>query len=134
MEQKNKEILLKDLTARLPYGFVIHRESDNSDIIINYIDDFSHFLDFIDEVDEETFKPYLRPLDSMTEEELEELEKFSIPTSIINNDGDGLKSAVLFEDLDKVVDWFNSHHFDYRGLIEKGLALKAPEGIYSNKK
>ena len=29
-----------------------------------------------------------------------------------------------------VIDWLNAHHFDYRGLIEKGLAIKAPEVIY----
>ena len=30
----------------------------------------------------------------------------------------------------KISDWLNAHHLDYRGLIEKGLALEAPEGIY----
>ena len=34
----------------------------------------------------------------------------------------------------KIIDWLNKHHFDYRGLIEKELALKAPEGMYNIKK
>jgi hypothetical protein len=37
------------------------------------------------------------------------------------------------EDWQKVnyIDWLNAHHFDYRGLIEKGLAIEAPEGMYN---
>ena len=63
-------------------------------------------------------KPYLRPMSSMTEEELKELN-------------------IIFDNCDteyrvEAQDWLDAHHFDYRGLIEKGLALKAPEGIYKN--
>ena len=35
-----------------------------------------------------------------------------------------------FDQLDKAIEWLNKHHFDWRGLIEKGLALEAPEGMY----
>ena len=37
---------------------------------------------------------------------------------------------VFLESLDKAVDWLNAHHFDYRGLIDKGLAFEAPEEMY----
>lgn len=83
-------------------------------------------------------KPYLRPLSSMTEKEKEEfhkLKQFSVtvvmpngvsriePTYIVDleDDGDGLNH---------LYDWLNAHHFDYRGLIEKGLAIEAPKGMY----
>jgi hypothetical protein len=36
-------------------------------------------------------------------------------------------------DMVNVIDWFNAHHFDYRGLIERGLALEAPKGMYKTK-
>lgn len=61
-------------------------------------------------------KPYLRPMSSMTEEEKEEVNDLNMnPFSC------------------SVIDWLNAHHFDYRGLIEKGLALEAPEGMYDIK-
>jgi hypothetical protein len=40
---------------------------------------------------------------------------------------------VYEHDINSYIDWLNKHHFDYRGLIEKGLALEAPEGMYSIK-
>ena len=68
-------------------------------------------------------KPYLRPMLSMTEEEKEEYNK--------------TENLSLFDlhhyPTIKSFDWLNAHHFDYRGLIEKGLALEAPEGMYKNK-
>ena len=60
--------------------------------------------------------PYLRPMSSMTEEERKEYQAF------FNYDG--------VEYPEEYIDWLNAHHFDYRGLIEKGLALEAPEGMY----
>ena len=126
MKRENKKLLLKDLYARLPYGFTIHRYSDNVNISIDDIDEFAHFLEYSEGED---FKPYLRPMDSMTEEELEEWENYIIPTNI--PDSEGLKAAILYDDVEFAIDWLNSHHFDYRGLIEKGLALEAPEGMYN---
>lgn len=117
MTQKDKEPLLKDLYARLLYGFIIHRYYDNVDICINNMYDFSHFLECSEG---EEFKPYLRPMSSMTKEEYEEY--YNISYGITN-----IGSKYRYYDL---CDWLNEHHFDYRGLIEKGLALEAPEGMY----
>lgn len=74
-------------------------------------------------------KPYLRPMSSMTEKEKTELDK-AYDTLLEN-----LKSGVSGFNADAEatafdVDFYNSHHFDFRGLIEKGLALEAPEGMY----
>ena len=65
----------------------------------------------------EEIKLYLRPMSSMTEDETE---------SYISYFYDGNS----FTDYYKLVDWLNEHKFDYRGWIEKGWALPAPEGMY----
>lgn len=122
MTQEEKELLLKDLCARLPYGIIICRISDNSthkfihsDIEEN-IDQFSHFLEYsgIDDI-----KQYLRPMSSMTEEEWEDFNNY--------RGVDGILMPISNE-----LDWLNEHHFDYRGLIEKGLALEAPKEMYGS--
>ena len=78
------------------------------------------------------FKPYLRPMSSMTEEEKKELhDKFDIHDWYGEYRYYENKNWYKNEkDFYSFVDWVNAHHFDYRGLIEKGLALKAPEGMY----
>ena len=87
---------------------------------------------------EEFLKPYLRPLSDMTEEEKKEIEKDYIFAIC----GDSIRIAYHSEgywDLDTdtwsndyldLIEWLNSHHFDYRGLIKKGLALVAPKDMY----
>ena len=138
MTQEDKELLLKDLCARLPYGFTIHRYSDNCDIVIesNGINNFAHFLEYSEG---EEFKPYLRPLSSMTEDEKDEL--YDWGWEYTNNDiitGGSTDADNLYKryeknlyDLKWLSDWLNAHHFDYRGLIEKGLALEAPKEMYN---
>jgi hypothetical protein len=64
----------------------------------------------------EEIKPYLRHMNTMTNEESKEFDETLQYTQRT------LESY----------DWLNAHHFDYRGLIEKGLALKAPKGMYNN--
>lgn len=146
MTQEEKQLLLKDLCARLPYGVKIYTKDGKNDAsFILKISDLNWIFedDRIDEMYEyDGWKPYLRPMSSMTEEEKEEfhkLKQFSVtvvmpngvsllkPTYIVDleEDGDGLNH---------LYDWLNAHHFDYRGLIEKGLALEAPDGMYEKKK
>lgn len=127
MIQKEKQLLLKDLCARVPYevqceytsvqpGLEIHNEIGaltSIDVMHNNPYNFkinNHLVGFSD------FKPFLRPMSSMTEEEKIECSVF------FNYDG--------VEYPDEFIDWLNEHHFDYRGLIKKGLALEAKEGIY----
>ena len=124
MTKEEKELVLKDLYARLPYKFTVHRYSDNVDISIDDIDDFAHFLEYSEGED---FKPYLRPMSSMTREE----EAYWKYHRCMVGDGVyrlGYDNPVfcIFE----CFEWLNSHHFDYGGFIEKGLALEAPEGMY----
>lgn len=70
-------------------------------------------------------RPYLRPISSMTSSEKKEISKLHISISIGTNE---LKLCDL-----RGFDWLNSHHFDYRGLIKKGLAIEAPEEMYKTK-
>ena len=115
MTQEEKQLLLKDLCARLPYGVKVQCDKYPFPVTILYAGDLNEVkfketggIEHIDCV-----MPYLRPMSSMTEEE----------TKI---HGDLICNCQNYE----VVDWLNAHHFDYRGLIEKGLALEAPEGMY----
>ena len=125
MTQEDKELLLKDLSARLPYGVIFKDECDENLQEIHYIRDeeiytrtYPHLPYSI-----ETIKPYLRPMYSMTNEERAEriglLWEFE---GHINED-------VTY----KYQDWLNAYHLDYRGLIPMGLALEAPEGMYEIK-
>ena len=126
MKQEDKELLLKDLCGRLPYKVKVkyydsEDERDSFDIVEGvedicctnpkfYINQYALTIG--------KFKPYLFPLSSMTEEQ-----------KVIYGD---MCYAVIHSlaldmqaELNELVDWLNKNHFDYRGLIEKGLAINA---------
>ena len=129
---EEKKLLFKDLCVRLPYGVKCTTKSMWNGIytIVGYKDN-RFFLDcpIYEEGDDEwmieSIVPYLRPMSSMTEEEVKELLNIDSERFIFS-------SRHLTWYLDgEVVYYLNSHHFDYRGLIYKGLALEAPEGMYN---
>ena len=74
----------------------------------------------------EYIKPYLRPMSSMTEEEKKEYRKTQITKWVKSVD---CTNGGYYEHRDtlKTFDWLNAHHFDYRGLIDKGLAIEVTE-------
>ena len=135
MTQEDKELLLKDICARLPYGIKVRYSSYKEFItctllsinpIYNNVDLWSKNACF-NPVSISKIKPYLFPLSSMTEEQKKES---PFESSLLNAFINGYIS--LFEDEELTVDdivgmlnWFNKNHFDYRGLIEKGLAIDA---------
>ena len=149
MIQENKELLLRDLCARLPYGVRGERIwtapiSGSPEKGIYVFDTFdinvltTGYYDCGEygfrEVRNYSFKPYLFPLSSMTEEQKKELdEKFYVIRICWNNiqiryHSQGYWDTDLevdFQDWLWLIDWFNKNHFDYRGLIEKGLAIDA---------
>ena len=119
MTREDAKLVLKDLCARLPYGvcykhFTWDDErgeeciaaqiySINSDgYVKNCYDDETVYIDNV--------RPYLFPLSSITKKTLEELSAYI-----------DIKNAYV------AVEFFNSHHIDYRGLIEKGLAIDATD-------
>ena len=131
MTQEDRELLLKDICARLPYGIFV-KEGDVDDRVIYTYDYHPHI---------ETCKPYLRPMSSMTDEEFQELHsicphstfnKTNVSGWIIGIDGSEYGRISRIDEISKLIDWLNAHHFDYHGLIEKGLALEAPEGMYNS--
>ena len=117
MAKEEKNLLLRDLCARLPYEVILL--SPNGKVI--YQTDGNTAAELLVE---EGWKPYLRPMDSMTEEEREEYQKFIFPCP--NYDGK-VTIGIYHRDLYKVQDWLNAHHFDYRGLIERELAIAVTE-------
>lgn len=122
MTQEYKELLLKDLCARLPYGVKVESVFINTDTKKRKscgieIFDATCILMIRDGFGE--FKPYLFPLSSMTAEEWEDYQKIKM-IDWVHGDING-----TFINAGSIVDWLNAHHFDYRGLIEKGLAIDA---------
>ena len=124
MEQEDKELLLKDLCARLPYGVCVHIRYKEGEPCYGKLTprDIQWFIDSNIEV----IKPYLRPMSSMTEEESKEYRKTQITKWVKSVD---CTYGGYYEHRDtlKTFDWLIAHHFDYRELIKKGLAIKVTE-------
>ncbi len=119
MTQEDKQLLIKDLCARLYTGTIVNYNNlEGCDYELS-IRTLSNFL-------EESLKCYLRPMSSMTEEEIYEF--IQISDSILRI---GEKKWTCILSLEQM-DWLIAHHFDYRGLIPMGLALEAKEGMYKN--
>ena len=134
MTQEDKNLLLKDLCARLPYKVkgIITYDKSNTTFTVEGIDNNVLHLSDAEECYVEDFKPYLRSMSSMTEEECKYCaEHFGIQSVMLIGAQHGM--IMPMEASPMFIDWLNEHHFDYRGLIEKGLALEAPEGMYNVK-
>ena len=120
MNKEDKELLLVDLCARLPYEVILL--SQNGKVI--YQTDGNTAAELLVE---EGWKLYLRPMSSMTEEEFKEydnatdLDVFDSSETLKVNLA--AKSRVRVSKWYHGTDWLNTHHFDYRGLIERGLAI-----------
>ena len=121
MTQEQKDLVLKDLCARVPYGVKYMRYSWDYDAdqelpVIETLEcaDKNGYINHIRVYTVEDIKPYLFPLSSMTEEQKSQYSFFL--TRII----DGYDSSLL-------IDWLNKNHFDYRGLIPMGLAIDATD-------
>jgi hypothetical protein len=166
MTQEEKELLLKDLCARLPFHVKVSIDfegylevlPDDENLQYPYRKNLKFILDYdnktIEDISKEPhilyaypcterfamlhgytyeldygvpvefIKPYLRPMSSMTEEEYENFrETFKWFEQF---------DKLIFEWTYKSYDWLNKHHFDYRGLIPKGLALEALENMYKD--
>lgn len=140
MKQEDKQLLLKNLCARLPYGVKIICYSWDSDrgcefstveTLIGIDDRFIYTLwrgekdehSIMDPLSIVDYKPYLRPMSSMTEEE-----KKYVKNRWCYEDWYGIHDFLNHYQIDAsdvfdFVDWLNENMFDYRGLIEKGLAI-----------
>lgn len=146
MTQENKQLLLVDLCGRLPYGVIVDYKENEFEIphwkiTTIYPNTFDGWIGYDKRVGAGSesgsrpfnigeVKPYLRPMSSMTEEEKNEFALTVSPqgSAIYYNEYIGIPLSHLAQEipykyLANVLDWLNAHHFDYRGLIPKGLAL-----------
>ena len=141
MTQEDKQLLYNDLAARQPYRpFICFAGKVTMPFLDVIASTESNELMSINGLGLDDVKVYLRPMSSMTEEELKELnEKYgSIAYFFIQEPPyyHGLQAqhedigSIEISEFSKIYDWLNAHHFDYRCLIEKGLAFEAPEGMY----
>ena len=131
MTQEERQLLLIDVSARLPYGVYVHFCNTNIDEKLTEIS----LGETISQIrhngkgNQGLIKPYLRPLSSMTGEENKEFQQvIEIELKALEGpEGHTIDSAAssAFQ-----IDFYNKHHFDYRGLIPLGLALEAPAGMY----
>lgn len=118
MTQEEKDLLLKDLCARLPYGVVgVNSAGFTSPLIVKGEAAWDILTSLNYRIVKYGWKPYLRPMSGMTEEEEKEFQEIKLSYHFDED------SYILF-------DWLNKKGFDYRGLIPKGLALEAQEGMY----
>lgn len=124
MTQEDKELLLRDLCARLPYNVMCEVIDSDENLSTRVFPLFPHHITYLrdhrflsEDKDShwKSFKPFLRPMSSMTEDERKEY------VSLLEM----CQCGDVYEY--EVVDWLNEHHFDYRGLIEKGLAIEVTE-------
>lgn len=131
MTQEDKELLIKDLCARLPYrikasyyGAEEEREiwdEIESVTLDGYVDIGQYSLSI------EHIKPYLFPMSSMTEEQNKEYYILCDDAPIYYYKyGELIEDKFLYDTWESI-DYLNAHHFDYRGLIEKGLAIDVTE-------
>lgn len=124
MTEEEKRLLFQDLVARVPYG-VKGKTLGCKTCTLVYIGVAGDFTadTYHGWIGRKQFVPYLRPMSDMTEDEFKEWHDKIRP----------MYDGKPYESEGADIDFFNKHHIDYRNLIEKGLALKAPDGMYDDK-
>ena len=133
MTQEDKQLLLKDLCARLPYKVKgVYARTDIKNLSICEIT--THLYGEMEESfngkEKYEFIPYLFPLSSMTSEQLFEVQEIMGKNEIEIEDGffniiDSSRNTITYLEILAVLEWFYKNHFDINGLIEKGLAIDA---------
>ena len=130
MKQEYKELLLKYISTVMPYGIFCdigleyplppqRMFIDKLDgVLFDFYEDGKNYQVYLSEI-----KPYLRSMSSMTEEECKELGE--LPATI-NNISETFPNTPYYIEVAKVeqINWLLERHFDFCGLIEKGLAIE----------
>ena len=142
MTQEDKELLFKDLCARLPYGVIVVTPKGRGYVCDINLTIFDYELGVnINPIIRDPFsindvKPYLFPLSSMTEEQEKEIQEITgnPDYACIIRKTDGLElwldsidtdPTIWVDTIFEIQDYLNKNHFDYRDLIKKGLAIDA---------
>lgn len=143
MTQEDKNLLLQDLYGRIPYGVKMNHIADTESNPITLVGIAKTMITLESSAgygtsDIEDYIPYLFPISSMTEEQKKEY--YSLADDVTIKPGQGCYLGIkihciklgisdnphegVWDDIDiRAIDWLNKNHFDYRGLIEKGLAI-----------
>lgn len=127
MTREKEDLLLKDLCTRLPYAVKVNNEIQGDFNIYGICENLVFVRNEVCHIDfsVENIKPYLFPLSSMTEEQ----KKYISDRWGINEDfdfeinPDWGRYSIDLGDMEDYINWLNENHFDYRGLILKGLAI-----------
>ena len=141
MTQEDKEILLKDLCAKLPYGVLCDRLGKPKRLLgvhptKKFPLEFDNGEYMPSDYGLEDIKPYLRPMSSMTDEEREEwADLFMKPICDLEQytnkkEAQDMAPLLYAKSHNLSIDWLNKKMFDHRNLIPMGLALEATEGMY----
>lgn len=147
MTQEEKDLVLKELCTRLPYRVICKRYENAYELVdidikvgLVYLLRGEQYVPYSISAGDE-IKPYLRQMSSMTEEEKRELQSFfpgSFGGQWLNLEKGYIEiyecestTRLYLYDAIGLTEWLNKKMFDYRGLIEKGLAIEAPEGMYN---
>ena len=132
MPQNEKELLLKDLCARVPYGVKYMRYSWDYDTdqelpVIETLEcaDKDGYINHRRVYTVDDIKPYLFPLSSMTEEQIQEYTY--IVNYISSDDTENWKEGefIYVEQFTQLMHFYHINHLDYMGLIPMGLAIDA---------
>ena len=128
--KEEKELLIKDLLLRTQTDVMVKvpGEDEPKELRkrVRWMITFSRVKSVEDCL--EGLIPYLRPLSDMTEDEICEFEELVFPAE--EDDDGNYQTGVLEKDIPGYIDWLILHHFDFRGMIEKDLAIKAEKGMY----
>ena len=150
MKKEDKELLLQDLSMRLPYG--VKCQAHNGTLICVNANNGIAVVQTdrgVRQVLIENLKPYLRPLSSMTDEEKKDLLNYVVSkdSKYFEVCSDGSITDMSPDEQDfrtfelkwinfhpkttsRYIGWLLKNHFDFCDLIPKGLALEAPKGMY----
>ena len=141
MTQEDKQLLLKDLYARVPYRpkvKVLHiwnEEKETEEDIVDTVycvfpEGYINTGRLDSDIPLNDIVLYLRPLSSMTKEEYNSMSWEGCNHVINYSMKHGFQFVEITSFTIEIFDWLNEHYFDYRELIEKSLAIVAPEGMY----
>ena len=130
MKQEDKELLTQDLCGRLPYGVKMNHIADTENNPITLVGIAKTMITLESSAgygtsDIEDYIPYLFPLSSMTEEQKMEYSILCYEEERECYECGEWVTRVYLHNTIESINWLNKNHFDYRGLIQKGLAIDA---------
>lgn len=131
-----EDIVLKDLSARLPWSVKVLTPNDqevytllalhpNKNIAVIGFEMDGMYVTSKVKIDD--CKPLLRPRSSMTEKEKKEYHQLEQDIIDVTLDDEGYEKSLVLPYFESLADFYNSHHFDYRFLIEQGFAIAVTE-------